>query len=295
MKNLYILTIVLAVFSFSSCDVLEEPYMVDTSTNQNQNPDTSTNDTVRTYYQKILVEDFTGHKCQNCPRGHRTIEQLHNIYGDTMIAISIHCGYYSVPAASGTEFTYDFRTDVGDELGGDGVNDYYGFYGIQGYPAGLVQTLAKESLSGNDTWGGQVSTIDRSTCNIGIWIETEYDEPNHQASATIETEFLNDVTEPMNLTVYIIESGIINWQVDIDDPHVHVEDYEHNHVLRGSFNGTWGESISTGNLAGDKLVNTYTMDMGSDWVPENCAIVAFIYNSNTLEVLQVEEKHLIHE
>jgi len=54
------LAILSSILIITSCDIVEGPYLTDETINP---IDTTTN----TYVKKVLVEDFTGHKCPNCP------------------------------------------------------------------------------------------------------------------------------------------------------------------------------------------------------------------------------------
>ena len=60
----------------------------------------------------VLIEDFTGQTCLNCPRAAETIEKLQEQYGaDTVIAVAIHSGPLALkPTAS----VIGLRTDLGD-------------------------------------------------------------------------------------------------------------------------------------------------------------------------------------
>ena len=55
MRNLNIF--IFTFFILSSCEVVEGPY-------QNE---INSNGSSETVLQKILIEDFTGHTCRNCP------------------------------------------------------------------------------------------------------------------------------------------------------------------------------------------------------------------------------------
>ena len=80
--NKYFILILGLLLYFSSCDIVETPYM----NNENVNIDTNSNN----YVKKVLIEDFTGHLCPNCPQAANEIDAIHNIYGDQIIAIAIH-------------------------------------------------------------------------------------------------------------------------------------------------------------------------------------------------------------
>ena len=58
--------------------------------------------------KKILLEDYTGHKCGNCPRAAEKAEELKEIYGDQLIPIAIHAGFFA--SDFGGNFTTDFTS-----------------------------------------------------------------------------------------------------------------------------------------------------------------------------------------
>lgn len=70
-----------------------------------------------------------------------------------------------------------------------------------------------------------------------------------------------------------------------------MENYEHNHVLRKSLNGTWGQTVELNSTNFQSFNFDYVID--NSMVETNTNAVAYIYNESTKEVLQVEEIHLI--
>ena len=46
--------------------------------------------------RNVLIEDFTGQMCTNCPDGHRTITSLKEQYGSQVIAVGIHAGNFGI-------------------------------------------------------------------------------------------------------------------------------------------------------------------------------------------------------
>ena len=75
----------------------------------------------------VLLEDFTGQKCVNCPRGTEVIEQLQGVYGENLIAVGIHSGPLGF---KGTASILGLATDLGDE--------YYNHWSLEYQPVGLV-------------------------------------------------------------------------------------------------------------------------------------------------------------
>ncbi|MDE6786784.1 MAG: Omp28-related outer membrane protein, partial [Muribaculaceae bacterium] len=62
--------------------------------------------------------------------------------------------------------------------------------------------------------------------------------------------------------------------------------YEHNHVLRASLNGDWGEELGKSFVDGEKKEGTASMTLKEDWVAENCDVVVFVYGDDNKEVEQ---------
>ena len=140
MKNL-IYSIFIISF-ISSCDIIEEPYL----NNNGGGVDTTSNQ----YVKNILIEDFTGHLCQNCPDAARELEAIHDVYGAQIIGLAIHVGNtFARPyPLSEAKFTYDFRSKWGEELDN--------FFNITdaGLPKGMINRIDYSS-SGNHRkdWG----------------------------------------------------------------------------------------------------------------------------------------------
>ena len=96
----------LILFALFSCDKVEPPY-----TTQTQTPvDTGA---TKTYVQKVMVEDFTGHLCGTCPAAHRVLDDLVNVYGDKLVPIAIHAGFF---ARTTTEYPEEFKTTEGTTI-----------------------------------------------------------------------------------------------------------------------------------------------------------------------------------
>ena len=101
------------------------------------------------------------------------------------------------------------------------------------------------------------------------------------------------------IQVQILEKSIIDWQLDGD---IHEEFYEHKHMYRGAVNGAWGAALAA-NTAGNNDTIVYTrqiepylgvdFDATTDVInKDNFIIVAYIYQRDDMEVMQVNEAHL---
>lgn len=279
-KILALASILITIF-FSGCDVVEEPYFKD--------------DVVIWNGRKIIVYDFTGHKCGNCPRAHETVESLIGKYNEAIIPIAIHCSYFARVTTTDTAlpFHYDFRTDIGDFLGGRDTE--FGFYGELALPIGLVNNLGASSLSAHTSWGTTIASIISTYPEYLVGIESSFAETDSLISADISVTTNIKNGRKLGLIVFVIEDHIFEWQTDYSLSPDKIEDYEHNHVLRGGFNGNFGEIVKNNTEAsdiGDIIQKSYTLKAKPDWNISNCSVVAFVYDDETKEILQAEISHL---
>ena len=92
MKKIISILVTGLIVSVYSCDKIEGPtresVSVDTTcqfTEDNSVPE-----------KKVLVEDYTGHNCGNCPAGGVILnDSMRAKYGDRMVAIAVHAGDYA--------------------------------------------------------------------------------------------------------------------------------------------------------------------------------------------------------
>lgn len=87
----------------------------------------------------ILIEDFTGQKCRNCPEAHQVIDELQALYGDYVIAVAIHAdlgsnGVFGIAEGKDTN-TIGLMQPEGDE--------YAMRWGVSFLPAGLINRNSK--------------------------------------------------------------------------------------------------------------------------------------------------------
>lgn len=273
-KNMLI--IVLMLYVAFSCDKIEAPYLE----KQNINNDTST------YVQKVLIEEFTGHRCGNCPRAHEKLYQLKQIYGNKLIGISIHSGFFAMPLPP--NYPSDFRTSVGDEI--------TSAFGISQYPSGMVnrKTYNGNIILSHDSWAEAVEAIIQQQPSLGIKIQNSYQSSQNTVTTSVEVKILQTINVPVKMVVYAIEDSIISAQTDYEQNPTLIPNYVHMHVLRTSFNGTWGNDIPVQiKTVGDTIKRTFTISWNNNWNETQSSVVVVLYNSANNEIIQVEKKRII--
>jgi hypothetical protein len=310
---------IVALFFYSSCDRVDPPYTEGQDTSVNRDSLAHVQDSLCTFgsssphtYRKVLIEDYTGHLCGNCPYAAGVIyNTLKPLYGDTLISIGVHASASQTftetcpphaypPGAFAPGYSVDFRTVAGEA--------WLNFFGVSSNPKGMVSRLdypTNAHVKSPTAWGSATAAIIGQPANVGIQILNTYDSASGNLSTCIKTTFLSSLSGTYNLSVLLTEDSIKAWQENYsipNNPPLYQNDsaYIHRHVLRGAINNTWGVQIASGTVtAGDTVRNTYSINLLNLPSTMNttqpvlnisrCSIVAFVYDYTTKEILQVEE------
>lgn len=281
MKKLnYIIILIVATMLMASCNKIEGPFLVsDGSVSTDvEFPELDAS----SVYRKVLIEEYTGQRCNNCPEGHRELDALHERYGDTLVAIGLHVGTFAIPTPT---FPNDFRTEEGTTLYGD-----FNVASI-GTPSGVVnRTQFNNSYALNiSSWQQAIVQERQKDVVAAVQLINVFDASTQTITAHTKTTFLTDYTGNVQMALYVIEDNIIGPQKDGDED---IPDYVHKHVLRGSFNGTYGTFISEDGSVenGGEYLKSYALDCKEKgWDVANCSVIAVLMDATSKEVLQVEQ------
>lgn len=287
MRN-YILPSFLALGLLTGCDIISAP----------KGDRTGPTGPGAGVTRRVLLEDCTGHLCNNCPAAADIAEDLKDVYGDRLVIVAVHLSTTFAapqPPLGDGIFDDDFRTEAG--------NAYEQQFSIDGLPKGMINRTPYNSPfapMNKDNWGSALAQLIDLPASVDLWIDTlSYNTGTHTITATVKAAVLSALPAPQNLTIYLTESHIIGWQIDNRvQPDPNVPDYEFNHVLRGALNSPWGQSfLSQDAQVGDTVETTFSYPLPSNvLVPGNCSVVAYVYNgsgADQYEVQQVTERKLV--
>lgn len=233
--------------------------------------------------KNVLIEDFTGQRCSNCPLAADKVAELQGIYGhDRVIAVSIHGGGLSVSEESNP------KVGLANAQG----NAYNTYWGVESWPSGLIDRSG--GLLDYTSW--QAEVIKRFTQDVKADVNISalsYDTDTRTVSFEVETENLDAAAVSGKLQVWLTENDIVRTQMLPPSLGGGTDrNYVHKHVFRASVNDPFGDAVTVN--AGETLKRTYTYTIKDNWVPENMAVVAFVYNDAD-GVLQVTERALAAE
>lgn len=235
--------------------------------------------------KSVLLEDYTGVQCVNCPAAGEIARQLQQQYGHKVIVLGVHAaGQLSFPIGGFPNFI----TTEGDT--------WRSTFGIISFPSG---TINRKIYNGNKfldspSWADAVAETLQETTYVDMDAKAEYNEGSLKVDVT--STFLAEMPDTYSLTVCVMEDSIVGKQkvqkVNPDDPE-EIEDYVHRHVFRKTMNGAWGEVLNDAPIAPEEeIVKTYTMKLDENWNADQCYIIAYVSNDDTKEVLQVIEKKI---
>lgn len=253
--------------------------------------------------KRVVLEEFTGTDCVNCPQGIVAVEKLTEYYGDLFIPLALHC-YTGDPFSTG-------------------VTGYASFLGLTAAPSGIVQRNGTISypMYNNGTSFSLTAPESSTPC----WLEYVNEEFSNAAVADISASASLNTTATqytvplsvkyalsasgLNLKVFavVLENGLTSYQKNGFSSYTDellgewcnngkyassvVSPYVFNHVVRGyegeTFTGTPG-LLPTEVKAGE----SYTAELKFN-VPDavskpwNTDIVVMLFDGNTNNLVNV--------
>lgn len=235
----------------------------------------------------VLLEEFTGKGCTNCPKGSREIENLLTRFPDNLVAVSIHAGFFANPQFFPLG-QYDFRTEEGQTL-----FDYLG--PNLGYPAGVVNRtpVSGEMQISANAWASAITKEIQTVPAIELSITKNYNEATRELIVTVNGIGKEPVDENIHLSIMLTESGVVDAQDDIEAGGI-VPDYVHKHILRDMLTPALGAPILTSISTGQTFIQSFTTTLDPSWIPANMEIIAFVskVGGSDFPVLQAAHIHV---
>lgn len=175
--------------------------------------------------KRVVLEEFSGMTCQNCPLGILAVEKIKSIYGDRFIPLVLH--------------TYQ-----GDQLG-TGLESYSNYFKFTGAPQGMIQrngmlSAPMMSVSQDYRFNG--------TNGEKLWLDIVNEEMKTAAEADIEATAAFTDESQKNITV----SCNVRYALDAQEKNVNlfmvvledeVAGYQYNNLytMTDPDLGEWGE------------------------------------------------------
>lgn len=213
----------------------------------------------------VLLEEFTGQNCVNCPAAHKEIEALAAQYPDAFIPVSIHAGDFGISSTA--------RRPGLMQPEGNVFNDRYG---ITEWPKGVINGTGG-ALNYNE-WSDRVRVEIERDAAVAVELSAVADIAAGTIKILCEFKPNSDLSGSVN--VWLTEDAIVARQLDKEAGLI--SDYVHNHVFRAAVTGVDGENIALD--AGIHKTLEYITELRNTdkekWVPRNLSVVVFIRDAD---------------
>ena len=288
MKNtlLIILFIPSALFFFYSCKEIGPDITL--KNNKNIVADTTyiESPVATPELKNVVIEEFTGVRCPNCPQGHQIISNIKAANPNRIVAVSLH------PINSlGAPYSFsaqDFRSQKAQDL-----FDYLGQIGLE--PAAGIdrkQFLGEAAVLLEKTkWTSYVNQQMAVPAPLNILLETNYDSVTRLLTVAVELHYTQTISEQNRLTLALSESNIITAQLNgsVIDTF-----YTHKDIMRDFLTATTGDVLTTTTEAGRVIRKTYQRTLEPIWNPENIHVAAYVHQFQTVKnIYQGKEKEIL--
>ena len=242
----------------------------------------------------LLIEDYTGWKCTNCPQMSEFIDQkILNIYPSIVVGMHSEA---NTQLSSSQNMKFTLSTPVVDEI----AQQYYGLnMATESLP--LVSLNREYNKLGKKYVSGLTSESQDALSTLAYDLFLEHN-IEHQSdlvllsqnitkgsddrSFEISTFCYSAKPQDVMLELWVIENDYVAIQMGAPN----MLAYPHNHVFRQTVNGVAGEKIST-NDEGVVVKHRCTLAENVS-VPENCEVVAIVSDPSTHRVINCHKTKL---
>ncbi|MCD6011059.1 MAG: hypothetical protein K0Q79_921 [Flavipsychrobacter sp.] len=172
----------------------------------------------------VLVEEFTGANCSNCPAAHDYFNSQVITSGGHVNLIALHY-YGSIQSKPVAGFTHDFRDSVATQINSTIYNGLLDLplAGIDRAPVSGVVGLSQPK------WAGAMATRLAAPSDMNIEITTGANLVDSLDTIFVKVTYTKLVTVPQSLSVAIVEDSMTDIQ---EKGLITVDDYEFDNVFR---------------------------------------------------------------
>ena len=225
----------------------------------------------------VLIKDFTGARCVNCPAAAEVAHELQHQMGENRVFImSVHAGFLAQPIGKFPDFT----TPEGTQWYND--NSANPLFAVDHVALTEGNTLNETQLDIPVTEALAEPQL------FDIVINNVYDEDSRRLSVENRFDPTGDGQGQYYATVCLLEDSIVGRQVipgGVDTAYVF------RNVFRGTMNGADGELVSNGSFyIDDSFVTSCCIELDSTYNADQCYILTYIYDKTDGKILQTAMK-----
>ena len=231
----------------------------------------------------VILEEFTGIKCGNCPGGHTTIDNITASNPNTVHVIAYSPGNssYTDPGTTGGA---DFRRSFGEAF-------YTSTYcspssGSRFMPSAFInrRLVSGDILTGTTSWTSETNTTLTEISPMNVGIKSTYNSNTQTLTIDVEVYYTASVTNNNSLYIMITEDNLTSTHqsgsnASPSNPYVYTHTFREN-----VSSGQWGDAITGATTQGSLYTTQYVFDLSTAIDPINISdahIVAFVVDANS--------------
>ena len=247
----------------------------------------------------VLIENFTGATCTNCPAAHDFLHGLDTQNRGRINIINLYIKNFpqTIPP---NEAKYDFRTDDATTLR-NSVFQSLPSMPIAGIDRAPWSTVTNRPLLYNKSdWATIVNTRKSATDSFNVTLMASFDDAANKANIDVAVTYLFPTTALLNLSVAIVEDSMVDHQ---EYPSYTDTAYLFTDVLRAYVTAVpFGDPVApklTTKPAGQVYKRHYTYQLPAkgtknSWNPRHCKVIAYIHQDGAKGGIMVYQSKQVH-
>ena len=215
----------------------------------------------------VLIKDFTGARCVNCPAAAEYAHNLqHQLGEDHIFIMSVHAGYLAQPLG---QFP-DFLTDEGTEWYNN--HDANPLFAVDHVALTEGNTLGVEQID------APVAAALEEEQTFEISVVPNYDESSRQLGVRANVVALTGMDGEFYITACLVEDNIIGWQTTSSGVD---REYVFRNVFRGTLNGAGGEAFEGIHVdANDTFHFNYSTALDAAYNADECYLMVYVHDKS---------------
>jgi hypothetical protein len=205
--------------------------------------------------RKVLVEEFTGIWCPNCPDGRTILDGIITANPDRVVPIGMH---------NGDIYTIPYETTLEANLG------------VAAFPRAGIDRFTYSGgnafVMSRGYWAGAVAARLNVASPVEILIYTDYNPTSRLVTVKVDYTFMAAVSEETRLTCVLMEDNLVATQSGATGAYTHMD------VCRALLSGdVWGDANNPASVtSGQSFTKTYTYTLPATMNENNIHVAAFI-------------------
>jgi len=220
------------------------------------------------FVKRVLIEDYTGTWCGNCPRVNHAVE-LARAQTDKIVTIGIHRSSSNPADANYDPYNFD-------------TSELEAVINMSGYPKALLNRMTRWQPLEQNNITQVINLTQGENPKLGLAMDVSI--VGNTVNLETKVKFSKDFSN-LKLVVYVLENGLIYDQVNYTNFYTGpgtISNFQHDHVLKACLTPLMGEEIANSNTAvGQTFTKSFSVPVPANISNvNNIEFVAFIVDEN---------------